>query len=175
MGSFWGSRVESVLLHRQRKTPELKSSRLTLCISSQAGCAMACAFCLTGRQGLTRHLTRNEILEQVQTLEKRYPITNLVFMGMGEPLHNFDSVTKAIEALLKRPHRPFSRRKIMISTSGLVPQIKRLAQRTPVRLAVSLNASNDPTRSELMPVNHNGPLRNFLQRQKSMRKRSRCP
>jgi 23S rRNA (adenine2503-C2)-methyltransferase len=153
-----GARVESVLLHRQRKqakpaTDSLFTDRATLCLSSQVGCSMGCSFCLTGKQGLTRNLTTAEILGQVEALEKEFPITNLVFMGMGEPLQNFDAVTETIRTLLSRPHRPFSKRKILVSTSGWVPAIDRLAQTTPVRLAISLSAPTDALRTPIMPIN----------------------
>jgi len=153
-----GARVESVLLHRQRKTAKpasdaFETDRLTLCLSSQVGCAMGCSFCLTGKRGLTRNLTCDEILSQVETLEKEFTITNLVFMGMGEPLQNFDAVTGAIQKLLNRHHRPFSKRKILVSTSGWVPAIDKLAQTTPVRLALSLSAPEDALRTSLMPIN----------------------
>src|SRR5207248_1800595 len=126
-----GARVESVLLHRRIRANQsglnpvqlpdlLKESRLTLCVSSQAGCAMNCQFCLTGKQGLTRSLSSKEILDQVDALRAEYAITHVVFMGMGEPLHNFENVVHACQALMKRAHAPISRRKILISTSGWV-------------------------------------------------------
>lgn len=128
-------------------------TRLTACISSQVGCAMACKFCLTGIQGLDRHLEVHEIVAQVHELRRRAPITNIVFMGMGEPLHNIDNVAKACNILLDGDGLNFSRRKITVSTSGLVPAIRKLAELTDVHLAVSLNATTDETRSLIMPVN----------------------
>lgn len=127
--------------------------RLTACISSQVGCAMACKFCLTGVQGLDRHLETHEIVTQVYELRRLAPITNVVFMGMGEPLHNFDNVTKACKILLDQDGLNFSKRKITISTSGLVNAIEELGKTVDVSLAISLNASTDEQRSEIMPVN----------------------
>ncbi|NDD92530.1 radical SAM protein, partial [bacterium] len=103
---------------------DLKSdhwSRLTACISSQVGCAMGCKFCLTGIQGLDRHLGVHEIVTQVHELRMRAPITNIVFMGMGEPLHNLDNVSKACQILLDEDGLNFSKRKVTVSTSGIVP------------------------------------------------------
>jgi 23S rRNA (adenine2503-C2)-methyltransferase len=128
-------------------------SRLTVCISSQVGCAMACKFCLTGIQGLDRHLQAHEIVAQVMELKARAPLTNIVFMGMGEPLHNFENVVKACEIMLDTDGMNFSKRKVTVSTSGLVPAIEALGKRVDVSLAISLNSSTDEQRSELMPVN----------------------
>ena len=128
-------------------------TRLTICISSQVGCAMACKFCLTGVQGLDRHLKVEEIVSQVHELRKRAPLTNIVFMGMGEPLHNLDAVSKACEILLDECGMNFSKRKVTVSTSGLVPAIEELGRRVNVSLAISLNASYDEQRSQIMPVN----------------------
>jgi len=127
--------------------------RLTACISSQVGCAMACKFCLTGIQGLDRHLKTEEIVTQVHELRKRAPITNIVFMGMGEPLHNLDAVSKACQILIDQDGLGFSKRKVTVSTSGLVPAIEELGRRVDVSLAISLNATTDEVRSEIMPVN----------------------
>jgi len=127
--------------------------RLTACISSQVGCAMACKFCLTGIQGLDRHLQTHEIVTQVYELRRLAPITNVVFMGMGEPLHNFENVAKACEILLDQDGLSFSKRKVTVSTSGLVPAIEALGKRVDVSLAISLNATTDELRSQIMPVN----------------------
>ena len=127
--------------------------RLTACISSQVGCAMACKFCLTGIQGLDRSLETHEIVTQVHELRMRAPITNIVFMGMGEPLHNFENVAKACEILLDADGMSFSKRKVTVSTSGLVTGIDALGKRVDVSLAISLNATTDEQRSEIMPVN----------------------
>ena len=152
--------VESVILPRalkQRKklalwetgSETLESPRFTACLSSQVGCAMACDFCLTGKQGYTRNLSPAEIIGQVEGLNRLKPIKNLVFMGMGEPLQNTANVVTAIQYLLKNG---FSRRKITVSTSGVASEIIKLAK-TRVKLAVSLNATTDALRSELMPIN----------------------
>ncbi len=130
-----------------------KWARLTACISSQVGCAMACKFCLTGIQGLDRHLETHEIVTQVLELRRQAPITNIVFMGMGEPLHNFENVVKACEIMLDTDGMNFSKRKVTISTSGLVPAIEELGRRIDVSLAISLNSSTDEQRSAIMPVN----------------------
>jgi 23S rRNA (adenine2503-C2)-methyltransferase len=127
--------------------------RLTACISSQVGCAMACKFCLTGVQGLDRHLETHEIVTQIHELKRHAPITNIVFMGMGEPLHNFENVTQACKILLDTDGFNFSKRKVTVSTSGLVPAIEKLGQTVDVSLAISLNATTDEQRSEIMPVN----------------------
>lgn len=139
-----------------QRTDDLRSdnwTRLTACISSQVGCAMACKFCLTGIQGLDRHLEAHEIVTQVFELRKRAPITNIVFMGMGEPLHNLENVIQAIKIMLDDDGMNFSKRKVTVSTSGIVPAIIELGKQTDVMLAVSLNASDDETRSKIMPVN----------------------
>ena len=130
-----------------------KWARLTVCISSQVGCAMACKFCLTGIQGLDRHLNTHEIVTQVMELKRQAPLTNIVFMGMGEPLHNFENVVKSCEILLDTDGMNFSKRKVTVSTSGLVPAIEELGKRMDVSLAISLNSSTDEQRSHLMPVN----------------------
>jgi 23S rRNA (adenine2503-C2)-methyltransferase len=161
--------VESVILPRalkQRKHLDLwksgsesvESPRFTACISSQVGCAMACDFCLTGKQGYTRNLTADEIVGQVEGLKKLQPITNLVFMGMGEPLQNTANVVTAIERLLKTG---FSRRKITVSTSGVASDLPKLAK-TRVKLAVSLNATTDELRSQIMPINRKFPIQVLL-------------
>ena len=133
-------------------------NRNTLCISSQVGCAMGCTFCYTAKMGLQRNLTAGEIVDQVVqarrlTAEQDGRLGNIVFMGMGEPLHNDDNVIRAIEILLDENGLNFSRRKVTVSTSGVVPAIERLGEETNVQLAISLNATTDETRSEIMPVN----------------------
>lgn len=130
-----------------------KWGRLTACISSQVGCAMACKFCLTGVQGLDRSLQTHEIVAQVHELRRLAPITNIVFMGMGEPLHNLDNVSKACQILLDQDGLNFSKRKVTVSTSGLVPAIDELGKRVDVSLAISLNGTTDEQRSAIMPVN----------------------
>ncbi|MFM7142012.1 MAG: 23S rRNA (adenine(2503)-C(2))-methyltransferase RlmN [Alphaproteobacteria bacterium] len=147
-----GELVESVLIPDRH--------RLTLCISSQVGCAMGCRFCATARLGLRRHLRVDEIVGQVQLARReiaREPfeataLTNLVFMGMGEPLHNLDALVPALEILSAPWGLAISPRRITVSTVGLVPQMHELLDRTGVNLAVSLTATTDEGRRDLMPV-----------------------
>jgi 23S rRNA (adenine2503-C2)-methyltransferase len=136
--------------------------RLTACISSQVGCAMACKFCLTGVQGLDRHLSAHEIVAQVYELRRLAPISNIVFMGMGEPLHNFENVVKACEILIDPDGLGLSRRKVTVSTSGLVPAIDELGKRVAVSLAISLNGTTDEQRTAIMPVNKRWPIAELL-------------
>jgi 23S rRNA (adenine2503-C2)-methyltransferase len=166
-----GLTVESVILPRalkQRKgiltgaqssqSPSpIDGSRFTACVSSQVGCAMACDFCLTGKQGWTRNLSAQEIVGQVLALQQIKPITNVVFMGMGEPLHNLDEVVKAIRMLKDPKMTGLSRRKILVSTSGLIDGLPELAT-TGVRLAISLNATTNALRDQIMPVNRRHPI-----------------
>ncbi len=137
--------------------------RMTLCISSEVGCNMACKFCFTGKQKLKRRLTSAEIVGQflqARALSK-LQITNIVFMGMGEPLDNCENVFGAIEVLVDDFGINFSRKKITVSTSGIVPEMHRVID-AKVRLAVSLNGSNDKIRSEVMPINNRWPLKELL-------------
>ncbi|HZN93522.1 MAG TPA: 23S rRNA (adenine(2503)-C(2))-methyltransferase RlmN [Myxococcales bacterium] len=137
--------------------------RKTLCVSTQVGCAMGCTFCATATLGLLRNLTPGEIVAQVHNVNREVqanegtpllrPLTNLVFMGMGEPLHNFESVKRALSILRSEDGPNFSQRHITVSTVGLVPMIERFAQETDVKLAISLNATTDEQRSSTMPVN----------------------
>jgi len=147
-----GARVETVLMHY--------ADRVTVCVSTQAGCAMACQFCATGQAGFRRHLTEGEIVEQVAvaTLEARpRRLANVVFMGMGEPLANYDRVWGAVVRL--HGDMGLSARHLTLSTVGLVPGIRRLASEAlPVNLAVSLHAANDALRDELVPINRRYPL-----------------
>jgi len=154
-----GNRIESVLI------PD--KSRLTLCISTQAGCAMGCRFCLTGKKGLKRDLTASEILNQILAVRENRPentsITNIVLMGMGEPLANYENTLKAISWMSCPDAFKFSSRRITLSTVGLIPEIERLArEKVTFQLAISLNASNDETRSRLMPINRRYPLKDLL-------------
>lgn len=147
--------------------------RGTVCVSSQVGCAVMCPFCATGRQGFIRDLTGGEILEQVlyfmrelssgEMQEGRRPVTNIVFMGMGEPLANYDNVVKAVEMLNSGKGMGLAARQITLSTSGLVPQIQRLADdNVRVELAVSLHAAADDLRDVLVPVNRTYPLEKLI-------------
>ncbi|GAB4839808.1 hypothetical protein Ancab_020518 [Ancistrocladus abbreviatus] len=132
--------------------------RTTVCVSSQVGCAMNCQFCYTGRMGLRRHLTAAEIVEQAVFARRLLTsevgsITNVVFMGMGEPLHNIDHVIRAANILVDEHGLHFSPRKVTVSTSGLVPQLKRFLKESSCALAVSLNATTDEVRNWIMPIN----------------------
>jgi len=154
-----GNQVESVLI------PD--NGRLTLCISTQAGCAMGCRFCLTGMGGFARDLTAGEILDQIvrvtRALEPSERITNCVLMGMGEPLANYDRVTGALGIMASDLGFGLSRRRITLSTVGLIPQIKRLfTEGVPCRLAVSLNATTQKVRNFLMPISRRYPLSALL-------------
>jgi 23S rRNA (adenine2503-C2)-methyltransferase len=146
--------------------------RLTQCVSSQVGCAMACSFCNTGDMGLMRNLKTHEIVDQILEVAREYPpeivakfgerITNIVYMGMGEPMHNLQNVLDSID-ILTHPHGfNISHRKITVSTSGLVPQMLELGKRSKVNLAVSLNATTDELRDQIMPVNRRYNLKALL-------------
>ena len=144
--------------------------RGTLCISSQVGCALNCTFCSTARQGFNRNLDAAEIIAQVwlarqllePTDERGRVITNIVLMGMGEPLLNFENVTNALELMLEDNAHGFARRRVTLSTAGVVPKIDALRRRCPVSLAVSLHAPNDRLRDELVPLNRHYPIRDLL-------------
>lgn len=154
-----GNRIEAVYI------PE--TDRGTLCISSQVGCALDCSFCSTGRQGFNRNLTTAEIISQVSLAsqlinEEKKPgrkITNIVFMGMGEPLLNFDNVIRVISILLDDFAYGLSKRRVTVSTAGVIPAIDRLGEVSDVRLAVSLHAPNDTLRDQLVPLNKKYPLK----------------
>ena len=147
-----GSRVESVLM--------AYPDRVTVCVSTQAGCAMACQFCATGQAGFRRHMSAGEIVEQVAVaIREARPrrLSNVVFMGMGEPLANYDRVWAAVVRL--HGEMGLSARHLTLSTVGLVPGIRRLTEESlPVNLAVSLHAANDTLRDELVPINRRYPL-----------------
>jgi 23S rRNA (adenine2503-C2)-methyltransferase len=153
LGLADGARIEAVHMPRDVHNP-----RVTLCISSQVGCAMGCAFCATGRMGFVRNLTAGEIVGQVHALlmalgPRQYHQVTLVFMGMGEPLHNLDNVHRAISVFNHALGLNISTRRITLSTSGLVPGIDRLSKMRPRPwLAISLNGSNDEQRRWLMPA-----------------------
>lgn len=155
-----GNRIECVLI------PDKK--RLTLCLSTQVGCAMGCRFCLTGKKGLKRNLTTAEIVNQIfavrETLPDKTPITNIVLMGMGEPLANYENTLRAIGLMIHSEAFKFSSRRVTLSTVGILPELEQLArEKSRFRLAVSLNASNEATRSRLMPVNRFHPLKGILE------------
>jgi len=136
----------------------MDEGRATLCISTQVGCAMGCQFCMTGTFGLARNLRPEEIVNQVCAALQDGPITNIVLMGMGEPLHNLDNVVTALQIFYLDDGLGYGTRRVTLSTCGLVPEIKALSQRIKVQLAVSLNATTDEVRSQLMPVNQRYPL-----------------
>jgi len=157
-----GNAIETVFI------PE--TARGTLCISSQAGCALECDFCSTGRQGFNRNLTVAEIVGQLWLANRalggragdKRPVTNVVMMGMGEPLANFENVVAAMQLMLDDNAYGLSRRRVTVSTSGIVPNIDRLRAQCPVALAVSLHAPNDALRDALVPINRKYPLKTLL-------------
>ncbi len=156
-----GHTIESVLIPDE--------DRRTLCISSQVGCGQACRFCLTGKGGFTRNLKAHEIADQALEVsdilkqEGRQGISNLVLMGMGEPLANFDEVVKALRIITSDKGLGFSPRRVTLSTAGLVPEIEKLGKSgMKVNLAVSLNATTDEVRGKIMPVNRRYPLKELL-------------
>ncbi|HTQ05504.1 MAG TPA: 23S rRNA (adenine(2503)-C(2))-methyltransferase RlmN [Polyangiaceae bacterium] len=158
-----GARVEAVHMPR-----DVGGGRVTLCVSSQVGCALGCDFCATGALGLTRHLDAGEIVAQIlvalRELGPRHPgELTLVFMGMGEPLHNFDAVARAVRVLTEPRGLGLSPRRITVSTAGLVPRIDAFArlERRPL-LAVSLNATTNALRDALMPINRRYPLASLV-------------
>jgi 23S rRNA (adenine2503-C2)-methyltransferase len=147
-----------------------EANRGTLCISSQVGCALECAFCSTGRQGFNRNLSVGEIIGQLWWANRALGasprgermISNVVMMGMGEPLANFDNVVSAMRIMLDDFGYGLSRRRVTLSTSGLVPALDRLGQQLPVALAVSLHAPNDALRDQLVPINKKYPLKDLM-------------
>ncbi len=158
-----GNSIETVFI------PEAR--RGTLCVSSQVGCALNCSFCSTGKQGFNRNLSTAEIIGQVwlavRTLSQKNgvhdkQITNVVMMGMGEPLLNFENVVAAMDVMMDDFGYGLSKRRVTLSTSGLVPQLERLREASPVALAVSLHAPNDALRDELVPVNKKYPLAELM-------------
>ena len=159
-----GNAVEAVFI------PE--DDRGTLCVSSQAGCAVGCRFCSTGHQGFSRNLTTGEIIAQLWFAEhflrkhlksEDRVISNVVMMGMGEPLQNYSALVPALRTMLDDHAYGLSRRRVTVSTSGVVPMMDRLSQDCPVALAVSLHAPNDPLRENLVPLNKKYPLQELMQ------------
>ena len=153
-----GNRIESVFI------PEEK--RGTLCVSSQIGCALACTFCSTARQGFNRNLSVAEIIGQLYVAQQRLGqekrITNVVLMGMGEPLLNFDNVVAAMNLMMDDFTYGLSKRRVTVSTSGIVPAMNRLNEVCDVSMAVSLHAANDELRDELVPINQKYPLKELM-------------
>lgn len=150
--------------------------RLTLCISSQVGCAIGCTFCHTGTMGLKRHLTADEVVGQFlavtlwlkKNVSEESRLTNIVYMGQGEPLHNYENVKKATEIFLEPNGLSLSQRKVTLSTSGLVPQIEKLWDFPPVNIAISLHAAHNDIRTELMPINQAFDLERLFKAIKSI-------
>ncbi|MBI5894065.1 MAG: 23S rRNA (adenine(2503)-C(2))-methyltransferase RlmN [Deltaproteobacteria bacterium] len=153
-----GNCIESVLI------PE--ENRLTLCVSTQAGCSLGCRFCMTGKMGFARNLKLSEMTDQIfaaqSALTDEQKITNIVLMGMGEPLLNYDEVIKFLNILTEPKGFAFAARRITVSTAGIAPMIERLGKETKVNLAVSLNAAADEIRTNLMPINKKYPLKQLL-------------
>ena len=149
-----GNAVESVLIPDEDHN--------TLCISTQAGCAMQCAFCLTGTFSLSRNLTTAEIINQILAARRDQDVRNIVLMGMGEPLHNLDNVISALKIMLDDNGLQLSSRRVTVSTCGLVPELERLGREVTVNLAVSLNATTDELRDRIMPVNKRYPIATLL-------------
>ncbi|MAC45258.1 MAG: 23S rRNA (adenine(2503)-C(2))-methyltransferase RlmN [Oceanospirillum sp.] len=159
-----GSCIETVLIPMDDK-------RRTLCVSSQVGCSLDCSFCSTGKQGFQRNLTPAEIIGQVWVAQRSYgprtdsanrPVTNVVMMGMGEPLMNFEPVMDSMELMLDDWGYGLSKRRVTLSTSGVVPAIEKMIGRTDVALAISLHAPNDELRNELVPINRKYPIKQLL-------------
>ncbi len=153
-----GRKIESVIIY--------EGKRVTFCISSQVGCALGCTFCATGKMGWLRDLNAGEIVEQVLQMNKQAqrPATNIVFMGMGEPMLNYEEVMRAAEILSDNDGLNFSRRKITVSTSGIIPGIKRMAdEMRPFRLAISLNAAFQEKRERIMPIARKYPLPDLME------------
>ncbi|MBQ9182904.1 MAG: 23S rRNA (adenine(2503)-C(2))-methyltransferase RlmN [Neisseriaceae bacterium] len=147
-----------------------EENRGTLCVSTQAGCALDCAFCSTGKQGFNRNLTTAEIIGQLWVANQALGVTpknervisNVVMMGMGEPLANFDNTVSALKIMLDDYGYGLSRRRVTVSTSGLIPQMERLSKECPTALAVSLHAPNDDIRNQIMPINQKYPLKDLM-------------
>jgi len=154
-----GERIESVLI------PE--RDHFTLCVSTQVGCSLGCAFCLTGTSGLKRNLTSGEIVNQVlaarRELSLQDNLTNLVLMGMGEPLANYSQTVRALKNITGSTGLGFSARRVTVSTAGIAPRIVQLGHHVNVSLAVSLNAADNDLRSQLMPVNRTYPLEALME------------
>jgi 23S rRNA (adenine2503-C2)-methyltransferase len=161
-----GSLIETVLIPASPALYGEESDRRTLCVSTQVGCAYGCRFCASGLDGFKRNLTVGEIITQVLLVEKKlgYRINNLVFMGMGEPLANFENLNKAITIINAPWGIGLGARKITVSTSGLAPRIREFADRPEqIRLAISLHGATDEVRSQIMPVNQRYPIAELME------------
>ena len=143
------------------------SDRATLCVSSQVGCKMGCLFCMTGKQGFQSHLNANEILNQIQSLPERNNLTNVVFMGMGEPFDNLEEVLKSLEILTSSYGYAWSPKRITVSTIGIIPGMKMFLQRSSCHLAISLHSPFEQERLSLMPIQRIYPLKDVLAEIKS--------
>ena len=159
-----GSCIETVLIPMDEK-------RRTLCVSSQVGCSLDCSFCSTGKQGFQRNLTPAEIIGQVWVAQRSFgprtdsanrPVTNVVMMGMGEPLMNFEPVMSSMRLMLDDMGYGLSKRRVTLSTSGVVPQLEKMIGQIDVALAISLHAPNDELRNELVPINQKYPIKQLL-------------
>ncbi|WP_114417132.1 23S rRNA (adenine(2503)-C(2))-methyltransferase RlmN [Marinospirillum perlucidum] len=159
-----GSHVETVLI-------PAGGNRRTLCVSSQVGCSLDCSFCSTGKQGFQRNLTPAEIIGQVWVAQKSFgprkdsskrPVTNVVMMGMGEPLMNYQPVMAAMKIMLEDNGYGLSKRRVTLSTSGLVPQLDKMGDEVDVSLAISLHAPNDELRNQLVPINKKYPIQELM-------------
>jgi 23S rRNA (adenine2503-C2)-methyltransferase len=160
-----GNLIESVLIPASPALYGEKSDRRTICISTQVGCAYGCKFCASGLEGFSRNLHPNEIVDQIVAVETQggEKIDNIVFMGMGEPLANFDNVMRAIRIINARWGLGIGARHITVSTSGLAPQIKKLADEPlQIRLAVSLHGATDEVRNQIMPINRKYNIETLL-------------
>jgi len=159
-----GNLIESVYMPWFDDTSE-NIERETLCISSMSGCSIGCAFCSTGKIGFKKNLEVSEIIDQIFLVEHflKTKLTNIVIMGMGEPLLNYNNIVSALEILTDPIYELFPRKKITLSTSGIAPRIKQLAKSSrPVKLAISLHATNNQTRNKIMPINESFPLEILL-------------
>ncbi len=165
-----GKKIESVLI----PSPD---GRITLCISTEVGCAMGCTFCRTAKMGFIRDLTQGEILGQIIEVERATGhgsrITNIVLMGMGEPLVNYDAVVSSVKVLLDARAFNMSKRRITVSTSGLISQAERFSKELDVKLAISLNATTDEVRDKLMPVNRRFTIADIMKFCREYSKRSK--
>lgn len=159
LGAFDGTQIEAVLIPEERRN--------TLCVSTQVGCPLTCSFCATGALGFTRNLTTAEIVDQVlqamRYMEEGTTLTNLVFMGMGEPLLNLPAVSEAIRILTDPKAFALAPRRVTVSTSGVLPQIAPLLEVAPIHLAVSLHATTDDVRDVLVPLNKRYPIAELLE------------
>ena len=165
-----GAAVECVLI-------PVEEGRVTVCVSTQAGCAMGCLFCRTASLGLARNLTQGEILGQL-TIAMGHsggPVTNVVIMGMGETLANMEAVEGAVEIMVDQEAMGFSKRRVTLSTCGLLPELDEFSRRHDIRIAISLNATTDEVRSKLMPINRRYPIEKIMEfgREYSARSRHR--